>query len=116
MMPELLSKHTRMRIFTVENEMPIRPNCIYLGPPAHNVSILDGSLYLQGYKKESTLHLPIDSFFESLAKEYKNNAAAIILSGTGSDGKEGIKQVREVGGLVMAQDDTAKYEGMPHSA
>ena len=40
-----------------------------------------------------------------------------MLSGTGGDGSEGLRAVKEAGGLTLVQDpETAKYDGMPKSA
>jgi len=67
-----------------------------------------------------TAHTPkpsIDLFFASLAEELGEAAIAIVLSGTGSDGARGIREVRAVGGTTFAQDEeTAKYTGMPRAA
>ena len=53
----------------------------------------------------------------SLAKDLKSQAIGVILSGTGSDGTEGIKALYAEGGITFAQDeDSAKYPGMPHNA
>ena len=52
-----------------------------------------------------------------MAEEYGENCAAIVLSGTGSDGSYGVRAIREVGGITIAQDpDSSKYSGMPSSA
>ena len=59
----------------------------------------------------------IDTFLYSLAKDKKNKAIAIILSGTGTDGTKGIEMIKNYGGLVIVQDpNTAKFNGMPNSA
>lgn len=61
--------------------------------------------------------LPIDFFFRSLAADRDSRAAAVILSGTGTDGTVGLKEIKNFEGLVLAQDpETAKYDGMPRSA
>eukprot|EP01119_Soliformovum_irregulare_P007514 TRINITY_DN1994_c3_g2_i3.p1 TRINITY_DN1994_c3_g2~~TRINITY_DN1994_c3_g2_i3.p1 ORF type:complete len:1727 (+),score=537.20 TRINITY_DN1994_c3_g2_i3:53-5233(+) len=116
MMADLLSRHTENLILTITDGMPIRSDCIYLNPPSHHIHIHNDTLYLRPYKKTGKLHLPVNSFFRSLAKAYKDRAIAIVLSGTGSDGKEGVKYIQEAGGLVMAQDESAKFDGMPKSA
>ncbi|TGT10319.1 chemotaxis protein CheB, partial [Mesorhizobium sp. M8A.F.Ca.ET.213.01.1.1] len=58
---------------------------------------------------------PIDDFFTSLAQEQAENAAGIILSGTGSDGTIGLRAIKERGGLTLAQE-SAEYDGMMRSA
>lgn len=60
--------------------------------------------------------MPINQFLSSLALEREANAASIILSGTGSDGSLGARDIKLNGGFVLAQDPTtAKYDGMPTS-
>ena len=60
---------------------------------------------------------PIDHFFRSLAEDQGENAIGVILSGTGSDGTLGVKAIKAQGGLVVVQDEeSARYPGMPHSA
>ncbi|MFW6312616.1 MAG: CheR family methyltransferase, partial [Spirochaetota bacterium] len=59
----------------------------------------------------------VDIFFDSLAQELGSRAAAVILSGTGTDGSNGIKKIKAGEGVVLAQSlKTASYTGMPQSA
>jgi len=52
-----------------------------------------------------------------MAKDKGDHAIGIILSGTGSDGTQGITAIKEQGGMVIVQDPaTAKFDGMPNSA
>ncbi len=61
--------------------------------------------------------MPIDFLFASMAKDLGKRAAAIVLSGTGTDGTEGIKALHSTGGFIMVQDPAeAEYDGMPQSA
>ena len=62
-------------------------------------------------------HMPIDSFFQSLANDRGDRAIGVILSGTASDGTEGCMAIKAAGGITFAQDqESAKYSGMPQSA
>jgi two-component system CheB/CheR fusion protein len=117
LMDELLARHTQMEIFKVSDGVEIRPNCIYLIPPEKNMAIASGKLLLTDKTKKPGLHLPIDNFFRSLASEGGENSVAIVLSGTGSDGSRGIKDVREANGLVFVQTpESAGFDGMPRAA
>ncbi|TIR38857.1 MAG: chemotaxis protein CheR, partial [Mesorhizobium sp.] len=58
---------------------------------------------------------PIDDFFTSLAQDQGEDAAGLILSGTGSDGTIGLRAIKEHGGLTLAQQ-SAEYDGMMRSA
>lgn len=117
LMVELLSRQTDMEVFRAEEGLQLAPNCVYLIPPKKNITIKQGKLHLTEQGINRGLNLPIDIFFRSLAKDQKNNSIGIILSGTGSDGTLGVKAIKEVGGMIMVQDDrSAKFDGMPKSA
>lgn len=116
LMADILGKNTEMMVLQAENGMAVEPNTVYLIPPKNNMTIQDGKLILTQFV-QGMLNHPIDVFFTSLAKEQRERAIAVIFSGTGSDGTNGIKSVKENGGLVVVQDpSTAKFDGMPKSA
>ena len=113
---EILSKYTAMPVIQVEDGMEVQPDCVYVIQPGKNMRISHGKLLLSA-QKEKELNLPIDMFFRSLAEEAGAHAIAIILSGTGSDGTNGIKDIKENDGMIIVQDlDTSKFDGMPRSA
>lgn len=117
LMPELLSRHTEMEIYTAQDKLKIRPNCIYLNQRSKNLSIKGKKLQLLDKEPKNQLNLPIDLFMNSLGEEYREKSIGIILSGTGSDGSRGIKTIKESGGIVMVQDPTsAQFDGMPNAA
>jgi two-component system CheB/CheR fusion protein len=61
--------------------------------------------------------LPIDFFFRSLAQDQRERAIGIVLSGTGSDGTLGVRDIKGEGGMVMAQSpESTEFDGMPRSA
>lgn len=116
LLSEILSKHTKMPVIQAENGMMIKENTVYVIPPGKSLTLQDGRLSLFN-QLPGALHLPIDTFFESLAKESEVNAIAVVLSGTGSDGTNGLKAVKERNGMVLVQSpDSAKFDGMPRSA
>ncbi len=116
LMVEILSKHTLMDIYQVEDGMEVHPNSIYVITPGKNMTIFHNKLYLTD-KEPYGINLPIDIFFKSLADERGERAIGIILSGTGSDGTRGIKAIKEADGTVVVQDEiSAKFDGMPRSA
>ena len=114
---EIFSKFTTMTVVQVKDKMPVKRNRIYIIPPDKYLIIKDRKLILSQRKKTDGVYLPIDYFFQSLAKEEKNKTIGIILSGTASDGTLGLKAIKAEGGLTFAQDEqSAKYNGMPNSA
>ncbi len=61
-------------------------------------------------------NIPIDSFFRTLAKEKKEQAIGIVLSGTDSDGTLGIRVIKAEGGMALAQTlESSEYDSMPQS-
>lgn len=117
MMVDLLTKYTAMKVVQVTDRMPVEPNCVYMIPPNKYLSMCDGVLHLSEPIKRRGMRMPIDFFFRSLAEDQKEKAICVILSGTGTDGTLGMKDVKSAGGMAMVQDPkTAQYDGMPQSA
>jgi two-component system CheB/CheR fusion protein len=117
MMGELLKKNTKLPIIQIDHEMQVKPGHVHLIPPANNLKLDGDRLILIEKPKSQTLNLPIDMFFESLAKQRKDKAIGVILSGTGSDGTRGTRALKENDGMVMVQEpEEAKFDGMPVSA
>jgi len=114
MLTDILSRFTRMPVFQVEDGMHVEPDYVYVIPPGATMTLADGFLKLS--PKGKSLR-PFDAFLSSLAVERKTQAIGIVLSGTGTDGTEGLKAVKAEGGITFAQDpDSAQYSGMPYSA
>jgi two-component system CheB/CheR fusion protein len=117
MLAELLGRRTEMPVRQISDGMPVEPNCVYLIPPNASLSIVNATLRLSQFAEPRGFRRPIDDFFRSLAVDQGSNAACVVLSGTGADGSEGLRAIKEAGGLTLVQDpDTAKYDGMPKSA
>lgn len=117
LMDELLARHTKLAIHRVQDGMAIEPNAIYLIPPKKNMVLAEGRLLLTDQDPKAGLNLPIDILFRSLAQDVGDHAIAIVLSGTGSDGSRGIKEIHEAGGLVLVQEpETSGFDGMPRAA
>jgi two-component system CheB/CheR fusion protein len=117
MLSELIRRYTRMPVFEVEDGMRVQPNCAYIIPPNRDMALLDGSLQLMAPTAPRGQRLPIDYFFRSLAQDQRELAIGIVLSGTGSDGTQGVRAIKGEGGMVMVQSpETTEYDGMPCSA
>ena len=114
MLPEILGRSTKMPVIRVENGMKVEPNCVYVIPSGTTMTIVNSTLRL--HPKMGSLK-PIDEFLVSLAVERKTLAIGIILSGTGTDGTEGLNAIKAEGGITFAQKPkTAQYPDMPQSA
>jgi len=114
---ELLQPHVKMPVQQVSGEMPLRPDRVYVIPPNANLNTIDTHLRLSSLEKRRRERAPIDHFFRTLARTHDGHAIAVVLTGTGSDGTLGVKEIKEKGGLTVVQDPTeAEYDGMPQSA
>lgn len=115
-MAELLNRYTSLPVVVVGDGMPPQPGRIHLIPPGKDMVVESGAFRLRDRILREP-HLPINVFLQSMAKEYGASCAAVILSGTGSDGAQGIKAVHAAGGMVLAQDvNSARFDGMPRNA
>lgn len=114
---EILRRSTDMPIHEAYNEQQIENNNIYITPPDSNVRVDKEKLYLEKPSKYGIPKPSVNLLFESMAETWGNRSIGIILSGTGSDGSEGIRSIRESGGFTIVQEpNSAKYNGMPNSA
>ncbi|WP_206018683.1 chemotaxis protein CheB [Rubritalea profundi] len=117
LLSDLVQRYTRMDVFEVNDGMVVRPNCVYIIPPGRDMAFLNGSLQLLEPSAPHGQRLPIDFFFRSLAQDLHERAIGIVLSGTGSDGSQGVRAIKGEGGIVMAQKITScQFDGMPSSA
>ena len=114
---ELIRRYPRMPVFEVEDGMAVRPDCVYIIPPGHDMAYLNGALLLLEPQSARGQRMPIDFFFRSLAANLHERAIAVVLSGTGSDGTSGMRAVKAEGGMAMVQSPgSAEFDGMPRSA
>jgi two-component system CheB/CheR fusion protein len=117
MLPELLQRISKLKVFQVKDRMKIKPNFVYVIPPNKSMSLLNGVLHLFDPFEARGLRLPIDFFLRSLADDQKEFAIGIILSGMGSDGSSGVKAIKENNGIILVQEpETAKFDSMPRNA
>jgi two-component system CheB/CheR fusion protein len=117
MLVDLVKRHTRMQVYEAKEGTAVQPDCAYIIPPNHNLSLADGVLHLAQHDTQRRPRLTVDHFFSSLAAAQREHAIAIVMSGTGSDGTLGVREIKGEGGLVIAQKlDTTEYDGMPRSA
>lgn len=117
LLPELLGKSTVMPVVEATDGMILAADGIYLSLPGHDLALHGARLHVMEAPDSHKLRMPINYFFRSLAAERRDRAVGIVLSGTGTDGTLGVKEIKATGGMVIAQEpQTAKYGGMPASA
>ncbi|MFZ0258034.1 MAG: chemotaxis protein CheB, partial [Gammaproteobacteria bacterium] len=113
----LLANHTTMPVADIRDQMAAEPNRVHVIVPDRTLTILDGALRLSDPAVPRGQRHPIDAFFESLAEDCQERAIGIVLSGTGSNGSHGLREIRARGGMTLVQDpESAQFDGMPRSA
>ena len=116
LLADILGKDTSMPVVEAQDGMRVERNHIYMIPPKYNLEIVSDILRLRKYNPKNINH-PIDVFFRSLAAAYENRAVAVIMSGTGSDGTNGIRSIKDKNGVIIVQSpESAKFDGMPRNA
>lgn len=112
---EVLKRHTPMPVERLTHMRKIVHDTVFVLPEGASMTALDGHFRLA--KRGPGLHLPVDMSLASLAQDADVEAAAVILSGSGSDGAAGIVDLKASGGLVLAQSPaSAAHDGMPIAA
>ena len=113
---QLISKSTRMNVIRLTGIDEIQPNHVYVMPENVKVQVQQGYLVLQPRLKDEILNKTIDHFFHSLGRDQREKAVAIVFSGMGSDGLEGVQTIHKNGGMVLVQDPrSTDFKGMPES-
>ena len=113
---ELLACHARLPVHALEDGMDVVPDRVFVAPGGHVVA-LENDRFRLARSDEIGQRTPIDRFFFSLADRYGEDAFCVVLSGTGSDGTEGLRRVKASGGTAIVQRGGGlRYSGMPDSA
>lgn len=117
MLRDILGREAALPVEEIRDGLRPGSDTLYTTPAGHNVLLEEGCFRL---RRTSTRGIPkpsIDLLLRSLAVELGDHAIGVILSGTGSDGADGLRAIQQAGGRVFVQDEaTAKYPGMPQAA
>ena len=117
LLTRLLSRSTRLPVTEVVEGVVLEPDHVYVIPPNKALGIRNGILHLMARARRDAKHMPVDSFFHSLAENEGHRAIGVILSGVATDGTLGLAAIKASGGITFAQDSkSARYDGMPRSA
>jgi len=108
-----------LRVKVAQDGEPLEARKVYLAPDGRHLGVapdrrtirISDEAPIGGFRPSAT-HL-----FESVAKTFGSAAVAVILTGMGRDGVDGLRKVREEGGHIIGQDEkTAVVYGMPGAA
>jgi two-component system CheB/CheR fusion protein len=112
----ILSKHTRLRVVPVDDRAPLQPATVFVVPSDRHVEITDGSVHVHADGLKRRPKPSIDLLFASAAAAFGERLIAVVLTGLGSDGSNGARAVKRLGGTVIIEDpQTASFPSMPAS-
>ena len=115
-MAQILARTTDLQIVMAADGVELEPNTVFLIPPGEEIRIRNNQFELSKADRSQVTRV-IDVLMESLAKSHGDRSIGVILSGTGSDGSNGICAIKEAGGSTLAESfETAQFDGMPKSA
>ena len=114
---EILSRRVALAVTQVQGGEQIAAGTVYVAPPDHHLLLgQGGALELSDLARVQHVRPSADLLFTSLAEAWGPGAIAVVLTGTGRDGADGVLAVKRQGGTVIAQDEAAEFFGMPDAA
>ncbi len=118
LLPDLLSSRTKLKVKEVDEKEPLIAGTIYIAPSDYHLLIEQDRTFSLDYSEKINYSRPaIDVTFQTAAEVYKEKLACLLLSGSNSDGVNGLKTVKLWGGTALIQDPkTAQVAYMPAQA
>ena len=113
---EILAARSRLEVVPAAAGAPLRADCIHVCPPGYDIELAEGAIRLLPADPANHIAPSVNRLFRSLANAFGENAVAVVLSRSGSDGTLGAEAIDAVNGLVIAQRPSEAAQcGMPQS-
>lgn len=114
---EILPRYTTMPVHLITEKLDIKPNQVYIIPKQRDLHVLNNEFRLKPISKPLGWSDVITIFLRSLTKYWNGKLIAVIVSGFDGDGAKAMCEIKEVGGITIAQKpDTASEPSMPEEA
>ena len=115
-----LNNKSRLFVKEAQDGDILTAGTIYIAPGGRQMKIVagaDGSsrkIHITDAPPENSCKPSVDYLFRSIARYYVGRSTGVIMTGMGSDGTKGLIQIKENGGIVIAQDEAScTVFGMP---
>ena len=120
LLAQRLDAQSAISVVEAEEDMPVLPGRVHIAPGGRHLKIESRAnglrFHLDDGPLENSCRPAVDVLFRSAAKHWGASALAVILTGMGSDGLEGVRILRGEGARVIAQDEQSSVVwGMPGS-
>ena len=108
----------KVKVRLAKNGEKIEPGQVLVAPDGcHTVVCSNKTIGLVLGEKVQGVKPSVDILFNSIAEVYGNSAVGVLLTGMGADGAEGLKHIKDNGGMTIAQsEDSCAVFGMPKVA
>ena len=115
---DIMNRRTCLLVKQAEAGESLSRGSVYIAPPNRHLLVNgDRTLSLTETELVHFVRPSADLLFDSIAASHKTRAIAVVLSGSGSDGGMGVRAIKQMGGIVIAQDEgTSEFFGMPGTA
>ncbi len=115
---EWLNRLAKLKVKVAEEGEPLVPGTVYVSPSEKHMEISLSRRVTFVERHPADIYRPsCDRLLSSVAHVYKAKSIGIIMTGMGSDGVRGMKQLKEAGGTTIAQDEKSCIVfGMPKVA
>jgi two-component system, chemotaxis family, protein-glutamate methylesterase/glutaminase len=113
-----LDRLSALRVVEATDGTPLQPGTVHLAPGDHHLVVRSTArgltTALNQAPPENFCRPAVDPLFRSAVSAYDGAVLAVVLTGMGSDGRDGAAAIREGGGTVVVQDQaTSVVWGMP---
>ena len=119
---EHLAKRSAIKVSEAQEGEPVLPGHVYIAPGGKHMVVRRGGeaatapfiIGLNENPPENSCRPSVDVLFRSLAAQFEGNLLAVIMTGMGSDGCEGVRAMKRRGCHCLSQsEDTCVVYGMP---
>ncbi|MPW24757.1 chemotaxis-specific protein-glutamate methyltransferase CheB [Alkalibaculum sp. M08DMB] len=112
-----LDSESNAKVVEAKDGMIIQNGTVYLAPGDFHMIIDRNTIRLSTNEKIHGVRPAVDHLFKTASEVYKSKLLAIIMTGMGKDGSEGMKVIKNNGGYNLAQNEAScVVYGMPGSA
>jgi two-component system chemotaxis response regulator CheB len=118
MLTDLPASRTQLTVRDASAGQRMNAGTLYLAKPDRHLTISRGGTfhYVDGTRIRH-LRSSANPLFETAARFFGPKAIAVVLTGSGMDGTDGVQSIKASGGTVIAQDPkSARHRGMPAAA
>jgi two-component system chemotaxis response regulator CheB len=117
-LPEILSWHGKLPVVFGEEGADLEPGRVYVAPPDHHMLLEPpGRIRVVRGSPIHNTRPAVDPLFASAAATFGPRVVGVVLSGRGKDGADGLRTIKNHGGLALVQDPVEAPEPqMPAAA